>query len=75
MRGVNKVLALLLLLGAIGGFGLWARRDYQVQDHTRSGTPVGQVRTVIVNKSDRIFFMVFGLACAIGSAYLIARSR
>jgi hypothetical protein len=74
-KRINRLLALLLLLGAIGGFGLSARRDYQVQDTGRYGTPVGPVRTVTVGNGDRIFFIIFGLACFIGSAYFIARTR
>ena len=72
---MNKILALLLLFGAIGGFGLSARRSYQVQDQSRYGAPVGPVRTAYVGEGDRIFFILFGLVCLVGSGCLIVSTR
>ena len=72
---IHKLLAFLFLLGAIGGFGLSARRNYQVQDTTRYGAPVGPVRTVTVGKGDRIFFVALGVACLVGSAVCMVRTR
>jgi hypothetical protein len=74
-KHINKFLAMLLLLGAIGGFGLSTRRSFQVQSTTKYGTPIGPLRTVAVSQGDRIFYISFGLVCFIGSAYFIARSR
>lgn len=72
---INRLFALLLLLGAVGAFGLSLRRSYEVQDQTPRGAPVGPVRTVYVGKRERSFFIAIGLASLIGSAYFITRTR
>jgi len=41
---MNKLMAILFLLGAIGGFGFPQRDSFQSQSTTRFGTPVGEVR-------------------------------
>jgi hypothetical protein len=51
---MNKLLALLFLLGALGAFGLSQRVSYQVQDHTYTGAPVGEPRTVYIRAGDRV---------------------
>ena len=73
---MNKILALLLLLGAIGGFGMAGKHTpHQVQDQSWTGAPVGAVRTIYVRSGERIFYFGFGLACLIGSAYFVFRIR
>jgi hypothetical protein len=72
---MNKLLAILFLLGALGCFGLAVGTTYQVQDHTYYGTPVGEPRTVEIRRSDRIFYVAFGAACMAAGLYFIARIR
>ncbi len=72
---MNKLLAILLLLGAIAGFGLSTRTSYQIQDLTPRGAPVGEPRTVYPSSGDKAFYVIFGAACMAGSLYFIARIR
>jgi hypothetical protein len=72
---MNKILAMLFLLGAIACFGLSVGTSYQVQDQTRFGTPTGEPRTVYIKSSDRAFFTVFGAGCMAASLYFIAKTR
>jgi hypothetical protein len=72
---MNKLLAILFLLGALGAFGLSQRDSYQVQDQSRYGTPVGEVRTVYVTRSERVFLIVVGAACMAGCLYFLAKVR
>jgi hypothetical protein len=72
---MNKFIALLLLLGAIGGFGLSAKTSYDVQDTTFTGAPVGEPRKVYVSRGSRIFYVAFGVCCSIGFLYFVARVR
>ena len=72
---MNKLMAVILLLGAIGGFGLSQRERFQTQTHTWTGAPVGEVRTVQITNGDRVGYIVFGIACMVGSLYFVARIR
>jgi hypothetical protein len=72
---MNKLMAILLLLGAIAGFGLSEGTKYVVRDQTHTGMPVGEPRTGYVTRTDRIFYIVFGAACMVGGLYFIARIR
>lgn len=72
---MNKLMAMLFLLGAFGGFGLATSTSYQVQDQTPHGAPVGQPRTVYVKSSDRAVFIVFDSVCMAGSLYFLAKIR
>ena len=72
---MNKLLAILFLLGAIGGFGLSQRDDFQTQNQTRTGVPVGEVRTVQVTRIDRAGYVVFGVVCMAACLYFVARIR
>jgi hypothetical protein len=62
---MNKVMAILLLLGALGAFGLSQRTSYEVQEQSKSGAPVGKPRTVYIGAGDRAFFIVLGAACMV----------
>ena len=72
---MNKLLAILMLLGAIGGFGLSTRTSYQFQGENRYGAPLGEPGTVYITSGDRIFYVVFGALCMAGSLYFIVRIR
>lgn len=72
---MNKLMAILFLLGALAGFGLSVGTSYQVQDQTSTGSPVGQPRTVYIKGRDRIFYIAFGVACMAAGLYFIARIR
>jgi hypothetical protein len=72
---MNKLMAILFFLGALGGFGLSTRTSYQVQDQTRYGSPVGEPRTVYVKSGDRAFFVAFGVVCMVASLYFVAKIR
>jgi len=72
---MNKLMAILFLLGAIGGFGLSQRDNFQTQSSTRFGTPVGEPRTVEVARGDRVGYIALGVACMVGCLYFVARIR
>ncbi|HXJ61054.1 MAG TPA: hypothetical protein VNU68_30785 [Verrucomicrobiae bacterium] len=72
---MNKLMAILFLLGAIGGFGLSQRESYQTQSHTWTGTPVGEPRTVHMTRADRVSYVAFGVVCMAGCLYFGVRIR
>lgn len=72
---MNKLMAILFLLGALASFGLSVGTSYQVQDQTYYGSPVGEPRTVCIKKSDRIFYVILGAGCMAAGLYFIARVR
>jgi hypothetical protein len=72
---MNKFLAIMFALGAIGFFGLSQRDSYQTQDHTKYGSPVGEVRTVQITRGDRIGYIVFGAASMVACLYFFSRIR
>ncbi len=72
---MNKLMAILFLLGAIGGFGLSTRTSYQVQRQTYYGTPVGEPRTVAVSAGTRVFYVAFGVVCTAACLYFVGRIR
>jgi len=68
-------MAILFLLGAIGGFGLSQRDSFQSQSTTSFGTPVGEVRTHQVTPADRMGYIAFGVVCMVGCLYFVMRIR
>jgi hypothetical protein len=70
---MNKILAILFLLGALGSFGLSQRDSFQFQSQTRTGAPVGEVRIHYVTRAEKWGYIVFGLICAVGGLYFISR--
>jgi len=72
---MNKLMAILFLFGAIGGFGLSQRDSFQTWSSSLFGFPVGDVRTVEVTRADRIGYITFGVVCMAGCLYFIARIR
>ena len=72
---MNKLMAILFLLGAIGGFGLSQRDSFLAQSTNRFGEPVGEARTVVVNRGDRVGYIAFGVVCMVGCLYFVARIR
>ncbi len=72
---MNKVLCILLLLGAIGAFVLSQRESYMVRDHDRRGWPVGEEQIVHLQTSDRFFYIAIGVAFMTGFLYSLAKLR
>jgi len=72
---MNKLMAILLLLGAMAAFGLSEGTKYVVRDQTHIGMPVGEPRTAYVTKTDRIFYIAVGATCMVGGLYFVARIR
>ncbi len=72
---MNKLMAILFALGALAGFGLSQSDRYNTRNQTTFGTPVGPERTVYLTRRDRIAYTAFGISCAIGCLYFIARIR
>jgi hypothetical protein len=68
-------MAILFLLGAIGGFGLSQRDSFQTQDHSYTGAPVGQPRTVQISRGDRVGYVAIGVVCIAASLYFAFRIR
>jgi hypothetical protein len=72
---MNKLMAILFSLGAIGGFGLSQRQSYETQSHSIYGAPAGEVRTIAINPSDRAGYAGVGAVCAIAALFFIVRVR
>ena len=72
---MNKLMAILFLIGALGAFGLSQRTRYEVQDKDSHGFPVSAPRTVSVSGSDRTFLIVLGATFMVGGLYFVARMR
>jgi hypothetical protein len=72
---MNKLMAILFLFGAIGGFGLSQRDSFQTQDHTWTGAPVGEPRKVQITRGDRVGYIGLGVVCMVGCLYFVARIR
>ena len=72
---MNKMMCILLLLGAIGAFGLSQQDSFQTIDHSRSGVSVGKERTVVVTKTGKAFYISVAITFAMGFLYFLARLR
>jgi hypothetical protein len=72
---VNKLLAILFAMGAIGGFGLSQRDSFQSQNVNRYGAPADEVRTVSISHSERVGYIAFGAICAAACLFFIVRVR
>ena len=72
---MNKLMVMLFLFGALAGLGLATGTSYTATDLTPYGVPSSEPRTVYTTRSDRIFFGAFGVVCAVGCLYFIARIR
>ena len=72
---MNKFMALLLLLGAIGCFGLSQRGSFPSQSQSRTGAPTGEVRTHRITRAERGGYIAFGVVCMVGCLYFIAQTR
>jgi hypothetical protein len=72
---MNKLLAILFLIGALAGFGLSVGTSYQVQDQNYYGSPVGKPRTAYITSGDRVFYVAFGVICMAAGLYFVARIR
>ena len=72
---MNKLITILFLLGAIGGFGLSQRDSFQTQSTTGFGAPVGEARTVEITPGDRVGYIAFGVVCMVGCLYFVACIR
>ena len=72
---MNKVMAILFLLGGIGFLGLSKKDSYQVQDHTPRGAPVGVPRNVQLQPGDRTFYQISGVVCVAAGIYFVMLIR
>lgn len=72
---MNKFMALLFALLALGAFGLSNQHSYTVQDRTRLGESVGQERKVYITEDTRTGYRVIGAGSMVACIYFIARIR
>jgi hypothetical protein len=72
---MNKLLAILCLLGAIGALGLSQRDIYTTQDRTFLGAPVGEERAVEMSRVSKIGFAGLGIVLLGGFGYFVTRIR
>lgn len=70
---MNKMMAILLGLGALGAFGLSQRESFQSQQVGRYGNPVGEVRTHHNSRNDKIAYISLGAIFLTGCLYFISR--
>jgi hypothetical protein len=71
---MNKLMAVLLFLGALGGFGLSRRDSFESREAVR-GTPSRGVRIVRITPVARVGYMSLGVVCLVGCLYFVARIR
>jgi len=72
---MNKAMAILCALGAIGGLGLASRDNLKVGVvHTWRG-PSGEERTVRATHLDRIGYTTVGIFCLLGFCYFVRQAR
>ena len=71
---MNKLMAILFLLGAIGGFGM-SQRDSFLSQPTGKWGPVGKPYTVQTTRVDKIGFFTLGTGCMAACLYFVARIR
>ncbi|MEY2465514.1 MAG: hypothetical protein QOD03_35 [Verrucomicrobiota bacterium] len=74
LRFVNKLLAIFLLVGALGSFGLSQRESYQSQEHTARGGPIGQPRTVYITQGEKVGYISFGILFMFGGIYFATKA-
>ena len=72
---MNKVLCILLLLGAISAFVLSQRDSYKWQNHSYYGWPVGEEQTAHIQTTDRFFYIVIGATFMSGFLYFLAKQK
>ena len=72
---MNKLMAILFLLGALGGFGLSQRDSFQTQRQGPRGALVGEPYTVQVTHGDRIGYIAIGVVCTVACLYFLVRVR
>ena len=72
---MNKLFAILFLLGALGSFGLSQRTTLKAQETGTRGEPIGEPRMVPATRADKIFFVGFGAACMAGCLFFVAKIR
>ncbi|HLH56317.1 MAG TPA: hypothetical protein VKY92_22210 [Verrucomicrobiae bacterium] len=72
---MNKLFAILLLLGALASFGLSQRATLKAQETGTRGQPIGEPRMVPATRVDKIFFVGFGAACMVGCVFFVAKIR
>jgi hypothetical protein len=72
---MNKLFAILFLLGALGSFGLSQRTTLKAQQTGTRGEPIGEPHMVPATKADKIFFVGFGAACMAGCLFFLAKTR
>ena len=72
---MNKLIAVLFLLGALGAFGLAQRDSFESRHLTRTGAAAGEVRTVRITQFDRAGYIVLGIVCMAGCLYFVGRIR
>jgi len=75
IENVNKLICIMLLLGALGSFGLSLRTSFQTQDHSYFGSPVGEERTVQISSVDKAAYVTLGVVFMVGFLYFLARMR
>ena len=70
---MKRLLVFLLVVGAIGSFGLAQKNSFKTRHQTRTGAPVGEEVTVRVTTLDRIGFVTLGVLLSMGALYILAR--
>jgi hypothetical protein len=72
---MKKAMCMMLLLGAVGFFGLSQRSSFRFQPTTRFGSPSGKEQTAHVTADDKVGYIVLGAFCMGGGLYLLAKIR
>lgn len=72
---MNKFMAIIFALGAIGFFGLSQRTSYQAQPPGRYRSLDGEVQTVQITRADKMGYIVLGAVNMAACLYFVSRIR
>ncbi len=72
---MNKLMAILLGMGAVGVFGLSQRGSFQSQSVGRYGNPIGEVHIHDNSRVEKFGYTAIGAILTLGCFYFISRVR
>ncbi len=72
---MNKLLAILLGMCALGAFAVSQLDSFQTQDVGRTGNPMGAPHLYFNSRAEKMGFVGFGMVCMGASLFFIVRTR
>jgi hypothetical protein len=72
---MNKFMAILLGMGALGAFGLSQRDSFTTQQVSRYGNPIGEAHILENSRVQKVGYFAVGVIFMTGSFYFISKVR